>query len=175
MRTLGDTSKRPHVTHLLLSTTTSQTSKNFRGGKAASSSSEQRTKESSKVFTERASDERVSSSLIVVFYGKILETTYLGFSCVEFRVSYLDFLRRPFSLFFSLFRLIDSFVSTHKISFSLVKRLVFCASQVVCLGRETRVKRRRRRYTRERIKRFALCLSLFVVFLLSHHIESLPP
>ena len=75
------------------------------------------------------------------------------------------------SAFFSLFfRLIDSFVSTHKISFSLVKRLVFCAS-FCCLSweRETRVKRRRRRYTRERIKRFALCLSLFVVFLLSHH------
>ena len=94
MRTLGDTSKRPHVTHLLLSTTTSQTFEEekslvffFRAP---------RTKESSKVFTERASDERVSSSLIVVFYGKILETTYLGFSYVEFRVSYLDFLRRPF-------------------------------------------------------------------------------
>merc|ERR1712070_1111865 len=53
--------------------------------------------------------------------------------------------------------------------------LCFALLFVACLGRETRVKRRRRRYTRERIKRFALCLSLFVVFLLSHHIESLPP
>ena len=96
MRTLGDTSKRPRITHLLLSTTTSQTSQTFERKSRSSSSSEQRTKESSKVFTERASDERVSSSLIVVFYGKILETTYLGFSYVEFRVSYLDFLRRAF-------------------------------------------------------------------------------
>lgn len=114
-------------------------------------------------------------SRVKVFYGKILETTYLGFPCVEFRVSHIWIFY--VGLFFSslFFRWIDSFVSTHKISFSLVKRLVFCASQVVCLGRETRVKRRRRRYKRERIKRFALCLSLFVVFLLSHHIESLPP
>ena len=77
----------------------------------------------------RASDESVSSSLIVVFYGKILETTYLGFSCVEFRVSHI------WIFYVGLF--LNSFVSTHKISFSLVKRLVFCASQVVCLGRET--------------------------------------
>ena len=41
-------------------------------------------------------------SRVTVFYGKILETTYLGFTCVEFRVSYLDFLRRPFSLSLSL-------------------------------------------------------------------------
>ena len=160
MRTLGDTSKRPHVTHLLLSTTTSQTSKNFRKGKVASSSSEQRTKESSKVFTERASDERVSSSLIVVFYGKILETTYLGFSCVEFRVSFFGFFTSAF------FLMIPS--SPHTKYHSLSSNALCFALLKLSLSWE-------RRYTRERIKRCALCLSLFVVFLLSHHIESLPP
>ena len=119
-------------------------------------------------------------------------TTLLCFSFVAFRVSYLDFY---VGLFFSLFRLIDSF-ATHKISFSVrvitvlegtcvvLTRLSFLFSNtlcfallVVCLGRETRKEKKKKRKddedTRER-KRFALCLSLFVVartfFLLSHHI-----
>ena len=127
MRTLGDTSKRPHVTHLLLSTTTSQTSQTSR---KIASSSEQRTKESFLVFTERASDERVSSSLIVVFYGKILETIYLGFSCVEFRVSYFGFFT---SAFFE----------------SLVKRLVFCAS-FCCLSWERDISKEKKKKIHER-------------------------
>ena len=120
-------------------------------------------------------------------------TTLLCFSFVEFRVSYLDFY---VGLFFSPFRLIDSFAPTHKISFSVqvitvlegtcvvLTRLSFLFSNtlcfallVVCLGRETRKEKKKKRKddedTRER-KRFALCLSLFVVartfFLLSHHI-----
>jgi len=37
-------------------------------------------------------------SRVKVFYGKILETTYLGFSCVEFRVSYFGFFTSHYEL-----------------------------------------------------------------------------
>ena len=89
-------------------------------------------------------------SCVKVFYGKILETTYLGFSCVEFRVSHIWIFYVGLFLSLSLFfRLIDSFVSTHKISFSLVKRLVFCAS-FCCLSWERDISKEKKKKIHER-------------------------
>ena len=108
-------------------------------------------------------------SRVTVFYGKILETTYLGFTCVEFRVSYLDFLRRPFLS-----------LRLHTQNSILSRQTPSCVLRFFLLSvlgeRETRVKRRRRRrYTRENAVNVLLSVCLFSLFFYSLIIESLPP